>query len=218
MAKVSLDKSKIKFLLLEGVHQSAVDKLTAAGYTNVEYHKTALPEDELLERVKDAHFIGLRSRTQLTREVFDAAEKLIAVGCFCIGTNQVDLQAAQENGVAVFNAPYSNTRSVAELVIAEAILLSPVNIPELMAAVIVPCLPTVTAPHRHWAPFYRSLAAADTVSSEDGCPRQGGRRRRGQREEVDCGLSMACSLLGPLGRQLRAQLRYMIQLRGPVTV
>lgn len=123
MAKVSLDKSKIKFLLLEGVHQSAVDKLTAAGYTNVEYHKTALPEDELLERVKDAHFVGLRSRTQLTREVFDAAEKLIAVGCFCIGTNQVDLQAAQENGVAVFNAPYSNTRSVAELVIAEAILL-----------------------------------------------------------------------------------------------
>ncbi|AFU99481.1 phosphoglycerate dehydrogenase [Simiduia agarivorans] len=123
MAKVSLDKSKIKFLLLEGVHQSAVDKLTAAGYTNVEYHKTALPEDELLERIKDAHFVGLRSRTQLTREVFDAAEKLIAVGCFCIGTNQVDLQAAQEKGVAVFNAPYSNTRSVAELVIAEAILL-----------------------------------------------------------------------------------------------
>lgn len=123
MAKVSLDKSKIKFLLLEGVHQSAVDKLTAAGYTNVEYHKTALPEDELLERIKDAHFVGLRSRTQLTRDVFDAAEKLIAVGCFCIGTNQVDLQAAQEKGVAVFNAPYSNTRSVAELVIAEAILL-----------------------------------------------------------------------------------------------
>ncbi|UTA47819.1 phosphoglycerate dehydrogenase [Simiduia sp. 21SJ11W-1] len=123
MAKVSLDKSKIKFLLLEGVHQSAVDKLTEAGYTNIEYHKTALPEDQLLESAKDAHFIGLRSRTQLTREVFEAAPKLIAVGCFCIGTNQVDLLAAQEHGVAVFNAPYSNTRSVAELVIAEAILL-----------------------------------------------------------------------------------------------
>lgn len=123
MAKVSLDKSKIKFLLLEGLHQSAVDKLQAAGYTNIEYHKTALPEAELLERIKDAHFVGLRSRTQLTREVFDAADKLIGVGCFCIGTNQVDLRAAQEKGVAVFNAPYSNTRSVAELVIAEAILL-----------------------------------------------------------------------------------------------
>lgn len=123
MAKVSLDKSKIKFLLLEGVHQSAVDKLTEAGYTNIEYHKTALPEAELLESVKDAHFVGLRSRTQLTREVFEAAGKLIGVGCFCIGTNQVDLLAAQEHGVAVFNAPYSNTRSVAELVIAEAILL-----------------------------------------------------------------------------------------------
>ena len=123
MAKVSLDKSKIKFLLLEGVHQSAVDKLTEAGYTNIEYHKTALPEDQLLESAKDAHFIGLRSRTQLTREVFEVANRLIAVGCFCIGTNQVDLDAAQEHGVAVFNAPYSNTRSVAELVIAEAILL-----------------------------------------------------------------------------------------------
>ncbi|BCD97617.1 phosphoglycerate dehydrogenase [Marinagarivorans cellulosilyticus] len=122
-AKKSLDKSKIKFVLLEGVHQSAVDTLTSAGYTNIDYLPSALTGDELTERVKDAHFIGLRSRTQLTREVFEKAEKLIAVGCFCIGTNQVDLQAAQEYGVAVFNAPYSNTRSVAELVIAEAILL-----------------------------------------------------------------------------------------------
>lgn len=122
-AKKSLDKSKIKFVLLEGVHQSAVDTLTSAGYTNIDYLPSALTGDELIERVKDAHFIGLRSRTQLTRAVFEKAEKLIAVGCFCIGTNQVDLQAAQEFGVAVFNAPYSNTRSVAELVIAEAILL-----------------------------------------------------------------------------------------------
>ena len=123
MSKTSLDKSKIKFLLLEGVHQSAVNTLNAAGYTNIEYLKTALGEDELIERIQDAHFVGLRSRTQLTRRVFENAPKLIAAGCFCIGTNQVDLKAAQEHGGAVFNAPYSNTRSVAELVIAEAILL-----------------------------------------------------------------------------------------------
>ncbi len=123
MAKTSLDKSKIHFLLLEGVHQSAIETLEAAGYTNVEYLKTSLPEDELIEKAKHAHFIGIRSRTQLTRRVFENSPKLVAVGCFCIGTNQVDLGAAQEHGVAVFNAPFSNTRSVAELVIAEAILL-----------------------------------------------------------------------------------------------
>lgn len=122
-AQTSLDKAKIKFLLLEGVHQSAVESLNRAGYTNVDYVKTALAEDELIERIKDAHFVGLRSRTQLTRKVIEHAPKLVAAGCFCIGTNQVDLDAAQEHGVAVFNAPFSNTRSVAELVIAEAILL-----------------------------------------------------------------------------------------------
>lgn len=123
MTKTSLDKSKIKFLLLEGVHQSAVDTLKAAGYSNIEYHPKALPEDELKASIADAHFVGLRSRTQLTADIFASAKKLIAVGCFCIGTNQVDLNAALEQGVVVFNAPYSNTRSVAELVIAEAILL-----------------------------------------------------------------------------------------------
>jgi D-3-phosphoglycerate dehydrogenase len=123
MAKTSLDKSKIKFLLLEGVHQSAVDTLTKAGYSNIELLKTALAGEELLEKIKDAHFVGIRSRTQLTEDVFDAAQKLIAVGCFCIGTNQVDLKAALKRCIPVFNAPYSNTRSVAELVIAEAILL-----------------------------------------------------------------------------------------------
>ncbi len=124
MSKVtSLGKSKIKFLLLEGVHQSAVDTLKASGYTNIDYINTALPEDELIERIKDAHFVGIRSRTQLNETVFDAAEKLLAVGCFCIGTNQVDLQAAIARGITVFNAPYSNTRSVAELVLAEAIIL-----------------------------------------------------------------------------------------------
>ncbi len=119
----SLDKSKIKILLLEGVHQSAIDTLNAQGYTNIEFHTGSLPEEELIEKIRDVHFIGIRSRTQLTRQVFEAAEKLVAVGCFCIGTNQVDLQAATEGGIAVFNAPYSNTRSVAELVLAEAIIL-----------------------------------------------------------------------------------------------
>ncbi|MFK4754492.1 phosphoglycerate dehydrogenase [Oceanobacter antarcticus] len=123
MAQTSLDKSKIKFLLLEGVHQSALDTLHAAGYTNIEYLKTSISEDDLKERIKDVHFIGIRSRTQLTEAVFAAAEKLIAVGCFCIGTNQIDLKAATKRGVAVFNAPYSNTRSVAELSIAEIIML-----------------------------------------------------------------------------------------------
>lgn len=119
----SLDKSKIKILLLEGVHQSAVDTFNQNGYTNIEFLTGSLPEEELIARVKDVHFIGIRSRTQLTANVFEAAEKLVAVGCFCIGTNQVNLEAATMRGVAVFNAPFSNTRSVAELVIAEAILL-----------------------------------------------------------------------------------------------
>ncbi|MEY4590973.1 MAG: hypothetical protein RL497_3049 [Pseudomonadota bacterium] len=121
--KTSLGKDKIKFVLLEGVHQSAVDALHRAGYSNIDYVKTALAGDELIERIKDAQFVGLRSRTQLTAEVLARCPKLIAVGCFCIGTNQVDLHAAQERGVVVFNAPYSNTRSVAELTIAQAILL-----------------------------------------------------------------------------------------------
>lgn len=123
MSETSLEKSKIRILLLEGVHQSALDTLHAAGYTNIEYLTHSLAEDELIEKIADAHFIGIRSRTQLTEKVFDAAKKLVAVGCFCIGTNQVDLQAATRRGVAVFNAPFSNTRSVAELVLAQAILL-----------------------------------------------------------------------------------------------
>ena len=123
MSTTSLDKSKIRILLLEGVHQSAVDNFKRAGYENIEYLKTSLAEDQLKEKIADAHFVGIRSRTQLTEAVFEAAQKLIAVGCFCIGTNQVDLQAALTRGIPVFNAPFSNTRSVAELVLAEAILL-----------------------------------------------------------------------------------------------
>src|SRR5476651_508942 len=123
MAKVSLEKDKIKFLLVEGVHQSAVDSLRAAGYTNIEFHKGALDTESLKESIRDAHFVRLRSRTQLTEEVFKAAETLVAVGCFCIGTNQVDLKAATRRGVPVFNAPFSNTRSVAEMVLGEMLLM-----------------------------------------------------------------------------------------------
>jgi D-3-phosphoglycerate dehydrogenase len=123
MTQQSLQKSKIKFLLLEGVHPSAVEALERSGYTNIEQHKKALPTEELKKAIANAHFVGIRSRTQLSEDVLDAANKLVAVGCFCIGTNQVDLQAATQRGIAVFNAPFSNTRSVAELVLAEAILL-----------------------------------------------------------------------------------------------
>lgn len=123
MNKTSLDKSKIRFLLLEGIHPSAQDVLRRAGYTQIEALPGALEGAALREKIADAHFIGVRSRTQLTAEVLQHAQKLVAIGCFCIGTNQVDLPAAREKGIAVFNAPYSNTRSVAELVLAEAILL-----------------------------------------------------------------------------------------------
>jgi D-3-phosphoglycerate dehydrogenase len=123
MSKTSTDKNKIKFLLLEGIHPSAVTVLQAAGYTQIESLTGALEGDELKRKIADAHFVGIRSRTQLTADVFAHATKLAAVGCFCIGTNQVDLNAARERGIAVFNAPFSNTRSVAELVLAEAILL-----------------------------------------------------------------------------------------------
>lgn len=122
-AKFSLDKDKIKVLLLEGVHPNTVETFRAAGYTSVEYLKTSLSEEELIEQIRDVHFIGLRSRTQITEKVLDAANKLVAIGCFCIGTNQVELEAAQIRGIPVFNAPFSNTRSVAELVLGEILLL-----------------------------------------------------------------------------------------------
>lgn len=123
MSKVSLPKEKIKILLLEGLHQSTLETLHANGYENIEYLKTSLAEDELIEKIKDVHFIGIRSRTQLTEKVIAAANKLVAVGCFCIGTNQVDLSATQKRGIPVFNAPFSNTRSVAELALGQIILL-----------------------------------------------------------------------------------------------
>jgi len=121
--KTSFPKQDIKVLLLEGVSRSAVESFHRAGYSQIEFHEKALPEAELKARIADAHIVGIRSRTQLTEEVLQQAKRLIAVGCFCIGTNQVDLAAARLQGVPVFNAPYSNTRSVAELVIAETIML-----------------------------------------------------------------------------------------------
>jgi D-3-phosphoglycerate dehydrogenase len=123
MTKVSLPKEKIKILLLEGLHPSTVETLKANGYTNIETLKTSLPEDELIKKIKNVHFIGIRSRTQLNEKVIASAKKLVAVGCFCIGTNQVDLKATLVRGIPVFNAPFSNTRSVAELVLGQIIIL-----------------------------------------------------------------------------------------------
>jgi len=122
--KTSYPKQDIKVLLLEGVSKTALDALQGAGYSNIEYHEKALPEAELKRRIADAHLVGIRSRTNLTSDVLNEARRLIAVGCFCIGTNQVDTNTAESLGVPVFNAPYSNTRSVAELVIAEAVMLA----------------------------------------------------------------------------------------------
>lgn len=122
-ARLSLDKSKLKFLLLEGIHPSAVEALNRDGYHQLETHAQALAGDELIAAIRDAHFVGLRSRSQLTEAVLSQAPKLTAIGCFCIGTNQVDLQAAARRGIPVFNAPFSNTRSVAELVLGEIIML-----------------------------------------------------------------------------------------------
>ncbi|ARN18555.1 phosphoglycerate dehydrogenase [Piscinibacter gummiphilus] len=121
--RLSVPKEKLKFVLLEGIHPSAVEALKQDGYSNIVTSPKALAGDELRETLADAHFLGIRSRTFLTAEVFAAAPKLTAVGCFCIGTNQVDLDAAMHRGIPVFNAPFSNTRSVAELVLAELILL-----------------------------------------------------------------------------------------------
>jgi len=123
MSEKSIEKDNIQFLLLEGIHESAVKCLNKEGYTNVRQLSYAPMQEELKELIRDVHFLGVRSRTRLTEDVFEHANKLIGVGCFCIGTNQVALQVAANKGISVFNAPYSNTRSVAELVLGEAILL-----------------------------------------------------------------------------------------------
>ena len=119
----SFPKDKIKVLLLENISPSAKNEFEKAGYDDVEIIHGALSEDELIEALKDVRILGIRSKTQLTKKVLKAADKLMSIGCYCIGTNQVDLETATEEGIAVFNAPFSNTRSVAELVIASSIML-----------------------------------------------------------------------------------------------
>jgi D-3-phosphoglycerate dehydrogenase len=119
----SFEKSRMKVLLLEGVHERAVENFVRHGYAKIERHRKALAGDELEAAVRDVHFVGIRSRTRLTADVIAAAPKLMTIGAFCIGTNQIDLEAAMMRGIPVFNAPFSNTRSVAELVLAEIILL-----------------------------------------------------------------------------------------------
>lgn len=120
---LSYPKENIKILLLEGIHSSAVENFKKHHFTSIETHDVALSEEELLDKIKDVQVIGVRSKTQVTEKVIQKASKLKAIGCFCIGTNQVDLEAAMMAGITVFNSPYSNTRSVAELVIAESIML-----------------------------------------------------------------------------------------------
>lgn len=121
--RLSLPKDRIKVLLLEGINDSAVELLQQAGYANMERLPKALDQDALLKAIQGVHVLGIRSRTQLTPEIFAAADRLFAVGCFSVGTNQVDLEAARHRGVPIFNAPFSNTRSVAELTIGEIVML-----------------------------------------------------------------------------------------------
>lgn len=121
--KYSLDKSKIRVLLLEGIHDNAVSYFRENGYTGIEYLKVSLSGRELEEKLKQTHIIGIRSRTELHNGILQQAPRLLAIGCFSIGTNQVDVHNAKMRGIPVFNAPFSNTRSVAELVIAECIML-----------------------------------------------------------------------------------------------
>ncbi|HCH71250.1 MAG TPA: phosphoglycerate dehydrogenase [Ochrobactrum sp.] len=121
--RLSLARDRVNVLRLEGINQTAVDYFKASGYTNVTHLPKALDKADLIEAISSAHIVGIRSRTQLTEEIFAAANRLIAVGCFSVGTNQVELKAARKRGIPVFNAPFSNTRSVAELVIGEIIML-----------------------------------------------------------------------------------------------
>jgi len=120
---LSLSKSKIKILLLEGLHKNAVQLFNDNQYETIEYQKSSLETEELIEKIKDIHLLGIRSKTNITNDILKHASKLIAIGCYSIGTNQVDLDSAKLHGIPVFNAPFSNTRSVAELVIAECIFL-----------------------------------------------------------------------------------------------
>ncbi len=132
--QLSLPKEKIRIVLLEGIHEAAASAFEAAGYSNVELHPKALPEAELREVLRTAHVLGLRSRTRLSADLLSKARKLFTIGCFCIGTDQVDLDAAGQQGIAVFHAPHSNTRSVAELVLGLTIMLCRGIFPKSQAA------------------------------------------------------------------------------------
>ena len=132
--RLSMAKDKIRVLLLENINDSAVALFQAAGYTNLTRLTKALDGKALREALEGAHILGIRSRTQLTDEVFAAADRLMAVGCFSVGINQVDLEAARVRGIPVFNAPFSNTRSVAELVIGEIVMLMRRIIPRSVSA------------------------------------------------------------------------------------
>jgi len=120
---LSFPKEKINVLLLEGIHKSALEHFQASGYSSTTLIEQALDEDDLIKALEKTHILGIRSRTQLTEKVLKKAYKLMSVGCFCIGTNQVDLEVTRQLGIPVFNAPHSNTRSVAELVLSEMIFL-----------------------------------------------------------------------------------------------
>lgn len=131
---LSRPKNQIRWLLLEGISPTATAILEKAGYENYEVLSGALDKDALIEKLQGVHILGIRSRTQLTAEVLEAAKTLVAVGCFSVGTNQVDLEAATKFGTPVFNAPFSNTRSVAELTIAEIVMLMRGVFPKSSAA------------------------------------------------------------------------------------
>ena len=121
--KTSYPKEKVRILFLENISDAAVKNFSRHGYVRAEKITRALNEEELIKEMKDVHILGIRSKTHISKKVLEAAKKLQAIGCFCIGVNQVDLAAATKHGIVVFNAPYSNTRSVAELVIAASIML-----------------------------------------------------------------------------------------------
>lgn len=133
-SQLSLPKDRIRILLLEGVHDSAVALFARSGYASITRHAGALEGEALAQALEGVHVVGIRSRTQLTARMIEGADKLIAIGCFCIGTNQVALDAAAIRGIPVFNAPFSNTRSVAELVMGEIVMLLRRIFPKSLAA------------------------------------------------------------------------------------
>ncbi|MET0708439.1 MAG: phosphoglycerate dehydrogenase, partial [Tardiphaga sp.] len=134
ITRLSLPKDKIRILLLEGINDSAVAMFADNGYSSVERLPKALSPAALKEAVKGVHLLGIRSRSNVTDDILEAADRLLAVGCFSVGTNQIDLEAARRRGIPVFNAPFANTRSVAELTIGEIVMLLRRIVPRSVAA------------------------------------------------------------------------------------